>query len=411
MTGGFRDRLYVSLKDAARRLLPPSLLAPLFNLAWRLKIVLVMGRLKKIAVAPPGRRYPPGVNLIGPLSLATGLGEGARLLDAALRAGPEPLAVVDLEREFSCQAARYDLNIIHLNPPDLASAWRKLGREAWDGRYNIAFWVWELENFPAAWRPAFGLFNEIWTPSEFASRAIREETGLPVLTMPYGLAPRAGPGCHRRRFGLPEDVFLFLIVADAYSALERKNPLGAAQAFVRAFKPGEAVGLVIKLRRAPRAFLRRLKALLAGYPHVYYLEEVLGKAEVNGLIKSVDAFISLHRAEGFGLVLAEAMFLGTPCVATNWSANTEFMTPATAALVDCELVDIGRDVGPFPRHGRWAEPDIGQAAAWLRRLASEPGLGRSLAAAAAGHIREILSPAKLSARLSARLAEIRHEYF
>jgi len=403
--------LYAFLKDALRRFLPSALRAPLYNLAWRLKNLLIRRRLEKIVVAPPDRRYQPGVNLIGPFSHATGLGESVRILSLALAAGREPLALVDLGEALEAEsppALRYDLNIIHVNPPDLGPVWRKLGHSTWDGRYNIAFWAWELETFPAAWRPAFDLFNEIWTPSEFVARAIRKETDLPVLSMPYAMAPQAGPSNGRRRFGLPEGVFLFLIAADAYSVFERKNPLGAVEAFVRAFKPNEAgIGLVIKLRHTPQDFLRSLRAKLVAYPHVYYLEELLNKEEFNGLIECVDAFISLHRAEGFGLVMAEAMFLGTPCVATNWSANTEFMTPETAALVDYKLVRIGRDIGPFPRQGRWAEPDIGQAAAWLRRLAYEPGLGRSLAAAAARHVREILSPARLSARLSARLAEIR----
>jgi glycosyltransferase involved in cell wall biosynthesis len=167
--------------------------------------------------------------------------------------------------------------------------------------------------------------------------------------------------------------------------------------------------LVVKVRHAPKLFLQQLRALLADYPHIYFIEEAMSKAEVNGLIKSVDAFVSLHRAEGFGLVLAEAMYLGTPCVATNWSANTEFMTPDTAALVDYKLVKIGRNTGPYSRHSTWAEPDIDQAAAWMRRFVAEPDLCRSLAEAAADHSRNVLNPTKLSARIGSRLKEIRDE--
>jgi glycosyltransferase involved in cell wall biosynthesis len=200
-----------------------------------------------------------------------------------------------------------------------------------------------------------------------------------------------------------------LTVADPRSILERKNPLGAVEAFVRAFPPEEglAAGLVVKLHRAPRFFRRKLEKMLAGYSRIYFMDTHLAREEFNGLLQSVNVFLSPHRAEGFGLVLAEAMYLGTPCVATNWSANTEFMTPETALLLDYKLVEIGRNLGPFPKEGRWAEPDIAQAAAGLRRLASEPAFGQALSEAAARHVRANLNGESLAARIAQRLRLIR----
>jgi glycosyltransferase involved in cell wall biosynthesis len=410
MTGHLLIRLYSRFRETARTFLPRPLFELLYNWAWRLKAAVGMARLAKIEIVPPS--HPRGVNLIGDINSGTGLGESCRILAEALRSTREKLAIIPFppnSRPKADSRPLYDLNIIHIAPQNLSSALRRLGRGVWDGRYNIAFWLWELEKFPAAWRPAFGLFNEIWTPSEFISRAIRNETGLPVVTMPYAIRVQARPEHERRYFGLPEDCFLVLIAADSRSFLERKNPLGAAEAFVKAFPPEEEskAGLVVKLHRAPKLFRKKKKKMLAGYSRIYFMENCLAREEFNGLLKSVDVFLSPHKAEGFGLVLAEAMYLGTPCVATNWSANTEFMTPETAVLLDYELVQIGRNFGPFPKEGRWAEPDIAQAAAGLRRLASEPAFSQTLSEAAARHIRANLNSETLVARIEQRLQRIR----
>jgi len=412
-------RRYRHLKETVRAFLPAPIFELLYNRAWRLYIAENMGQLAKVKISPPSQGHPPGVNLIGDINSGSGLGESCRILAEALRSTREKLAVLPFDgmtsSERTAEGGRaetpgpvYDINITHLAPHQLNSALKQFGREAWDGRYNIAFWLWELEKFPAAWRPAFGLFNEIWTPAEFISRAIRKETDLPILTMPYAVAPRVRPEHDRRYFRLPEDCFLALAVADARSVLERKNPLGAVEAFIQAFpqSEGRKAGLVLKLHNTPRLFRQKLEKMLAGYS-IYFLENQLTKEEFNGLLKSVDVFLSPHRAEGFGLVLAEAMYLGTPCIATNWSANTEFMTPETALLLDYKLVKIGRNLGPYPKEGRWAKPDIAQAAAGLKRLADEPAFSQAISEAAARHIRANLNYETLAAKIDQRLRRIR----
>ena len=92
---------------------------------------------------------------------------------------------------------------------------------------------------------------------------------------------------------------------------------------------------------------KKIQNVLDGYTNVYLIEGTLNRDQVNSLTKCVDVVVSLHRAEGFGLVLAEAMLLGTPTIATNWSSNTEFMNKDVACMVDYKLITIERDIPPF----------------------------------------------------------------
>ncbi|MDR2006295.1 MAG: glycosyltransferase, partial [Acidaminococcales bacterium] len=128
------------------------------------------------------------------------------------------------------------------------------------------------------------------------------------------------------------------------------------------------VGLVVKINHPQPAEVAQIKNLLAGHDNVYIIAGTLPKTAVNSLIKCTDAFVSLHRSEGFGLVMAEAMLLKTPVIATNWSANTEFMDGDVACMVDFSLVEVGEDIWPYKKGDRWAEPDVNQAAAYMRKL-------------------------------------------
>lgn len=409
------------LRDAARRFLPSAALDPLTYWGWRAKSLLAMRKLRRASSPlPPDRRYPPGVNLIGDFDEASGLGESCRILASALKQASIPLALVSARKNASgitppenlseaiAEKPLYDTNILHLQPPNLPLVLEKFGNEALDHRYNIAFWLWEQEKFPDEWLPAFRFFEEFWTPSDFVSEAIRRETSRPVQTMPYAIAPGLDREYRRADFGLPEGVFLALCAADFRGAPRRKNPQGAIEAFLRAFPSPERAqdaGLVIKLNRASRPFLKRIQKKLAGYLRIYFITDTLKRGEMNGLIQCCDAFISLHRAEGFGLVLAEAMALGTPCIATNWSANTEFMTSENSLLVNYAFVKTGRLWPNAQKNARHAEPEIDHAASCLKRLADDPALRETISAAAL-LIRKTLSLEAMSAKIDARLAKI-----
>ena len=366
------------------------------------------------------KTVPFGVNLVGHIRGDFGLGESCRLVAGALREAGIPFSVFNIVQngaagETNTQWADreqddlpYSVNIIHLNPNELSNAVWRMKPEKLKNRYNIGFWLWELEDFPAEWQYTFRLFDEIWTPAEFISNALRKVTSLPVYTMPYGLVtPKMEPSCGRGHFGLPEDKFLFLVSYDGLSVSARKNPEGAIRAFTKAFSPADkGVGLVIKATHESGGELDRLRGLLAGYPNVFILTESYSREVFNSLIQCVDAYVSLHRAEGFGLVMAEAMLLGTPVIATNWSANTEFMDSDTACMVEAELVELERDYPPYHAGWRWAAADEVQAAMWMRKLYEDADFRKGLAERAKAHLEQAYSQGRAAERMAKRLREI-----
>ncbi len=332
-----------------------------------------------------------GINLVGNIKAETGLGQSCRLVANLLNKGKIPFGIYfydslagthNTEESWDHMITNelpYAVNLIHINPSELAVAYTKLPNKIWEGHYNIGYWLWELEEFPEEWVSCFNLFHEIWTPSEFISNALRRKTDKPVKTMPYHLIAEADERYGREFFGLPKDKFLFLMMYDSASITERKNPMAVIEAFKEAFLPTEEnIGLVIKMKSASLQEERMLKEQLAGYKNIYFVKEILSKPQVGALLKCVDVYVSLHRAEGFGLVMAEAMSLGTPVIATNWSANTEFMNSDVACMVDYELVQLEKDYGPFKKGQRWAEPDVRQAAEYMRMLYSDDEMRRKL---------------------------------
>ena len=360
-----------------------------------------------------------GVNLIGYIKGETGLGQSCRLIAAGLEAARIDFTVYNFEYASSMRfkdttwsskitnETPLNINIIHVNPDELPRAFVQLGRKTWDKRYNIAFWLWELERFPLEWMNVLVLVDEIWTPSEFVSQNLRKITTKPVKTIPYALTTPIRGEYGRQDFNLPSNKFLFLCMYDRISTLERKNPLGAIKAFRQAFQQeNDSVGLVIKINNTDQKDLSIINEKLAGCKNIYILHGTYDKIKVNALIASVDAYISLHRSEGFGLVMAEAMLLGTPVIATNWSGNTEFMDDTMACMVDYEFTVIKADHGPYKAGSRWAEPDTAHAAGHMKKLFADEKFRVELAKKAKTHAKSHFSPERIAAMMKKRILEI-----
>ena len=354
---------------------------------------------------------PWGVNLFGDVGGASGLSEASRGVAAGLQGAGAPVGVYDISADGAVidKAAPYQINLIHTNPNQLQGLLYRLPKEQWPGRWNIGFWVWEQEKLPEEWERFLPLFDEIWTPSQFSAAAIRRSGAERVYVMPHVVEPECDPNWDRKRWGLPEDLFLVLIAFDCDSVIERKNPEGAIRAFCEAFRLGEPVGLIIKVRNLTEDAERKLRTLLAGRDHVYLLQEDYPKAAVNSLIRMSDVYLSLDRAEGFGLILAEAMYLGTPVVATDWSGNVDFMDESTACMVKAELISLEKDVLPFRRGSRWAQPDEHQAARYLRELYEKPELRRQIAQRARASVERKLSVQAVSEMIKKRMEQLHGE--
>ncbi|MDE6982907.1 MAG: glycosyltransferase, partial [Lachnospiraceae bacterium] len=364
-------------------------------------------------------RYPRGVNLVGNIKAETGLGQSCRLVASALEKTEIPMSIVQYTQlgtqklgdnswdKKITDKLSFDINLIHINPHELGITYLQMEKSTWDYRYNIAYWLWELEEFPDEWVPCFHCLNEIWAPSEFICKAIRKKTNLPVYCMPYHVEAEIHNESSRKDFDLPEKQFLFLMMYDHSSCMERKNPLGVLNAFKEAFKKeNRDVGLVIKINNSTKEDEEKIGNILDGYTNVYLIKETLDRDAVNSLTQCVDAVVSLHRAEGFGLVLAEAMLLGTPAIATNWSSNTEFMNEEVACMVDYKMVTIEKDMPPFKAGNQWADPDIHQAAAYMRKLYEDEEFYRGLAERAKAHVKDVLSMERAAGVMKERLENI-----
>jgi glycosyltransferase involved in cell wall biosynthesis len=260
---------------------------------------------------------------------------------------------------------------------------RHLGPSLFAGRYTIACWHWELSRFPAAWRPALEGVDELWASSRFMREALAPATTRPVLWMPHPVHVGPPPPLGRADLGLPEGAFLFLTCFDFNSYVARKNPLAALRAFRLAFPAaGDRVGFVVKAAGSAqrpdeaRAFFASMEL---DDPRVTVIDDLFDRPRMIALMAACDAFVSLHRAEGFGRGLAESMLLGKPVVATGYSGNMDFTTPETACVVDYRLVPVGAGEYPHGEGQQWAEPDVDHAAAHLRRVAADRAWSAELA--------------------------------
>jgi glycosyltransferase involved in cell wall biosynthesis len=368
---------------------------------------------------PNAARHAPreGVNVVGYLRAELGVGESARLMLDALTAGGIPHATASVDRLLqSRQGARFgaaatgapfDTTLLCVNAdmtPTVAAAVPSLLERS----YRIGMWYWEVEDFPATQHEAFRHVDEVWVATDFVRRAIEPHSPVPVRTITPPLPQTRAVGNRSRRdLGLPERPFL-LFSFDYLSTVERKNPWGLVDAFEAAFAPGEGPLLVIKSinsdRRPDQA--ERLRLRVAGSPDVLLLEEYLDAQDRDALVALCDCYVSLHRSEGLGLTMAEAMALGKPVIATAYSGNLQFMTEANSFLVPWTPASIPDGCEPYPAGGTWADPDLEAAARLMRTVVANPEFAAARGRQAADDLRTLHSPETAGRQVAARLAEL-----
>jgi len=359
------------------------------------------------------------INVAGYFRAELGIGEAARLLLTALeasgiahRAIPYGATVSRQEHPFENgpeSAPTGDINLICVNADQLPHFARENAALFRPGRYSIGVWFWEVEDFPPELHPAFNYVDEIWVASEFIRQALLKISPKPVFKFPLPIvAPQIDPALSRADLGLPER-FTFLFSFDFLSVLERKNAVGLIEAFTRAFAPGEGPALLIKTINADKRILEMEKLLFAAadHPDIMIRDGYVSASEKNTLAARCDCYVSLHRSEGFGLTLAEAMALGRPAIATGYSGNLEFMTPQNSVLCSYTTRKIGPGVEPYPASSQWAEPDTDEAAALMRRAYFHPEEGNARATKALSDLERFHSPAAVGKIISEQLAVIR----
>jgi glycosyltransferase involved in cell wall biosynthesis len=337
------------------------------------------------SVHPP----TPGINVVGYLHAELGIGEAARRVVMAAEAAGLPVRPVPYHATRSRQhqafvgrpAQRpFDVTVLCVNADGTPNLTGHLDSELLDGRYRIGVWFWELETFRSDHVRALDHVDEVWVASDFVARSLRVHTTKPVLVFPLPVTAPAATALARRDLGLPKDRVLFYCSFDAFSVPARKNPAAVIRAYRRAFSARDGAFLLVKAINggAHRAAMEELHFLAHGRHDIAVVDRYWSAQQMSALAQLGDVHVSLHRSEGFGLQLADAMAAGKPVIATGYSGNLDFMSADDSLLVAHRLVPVGPGNEPYPATARWAEPDEAECSSLMRLLAEQADLRTSL---------------------------------
>ena len=349
-------------------------------------------------------------------SVRLGMGAILRRLVRALERAGTPFSIVPYRPAFSEVAvppqtlrdhAPYDTNLICLNADYLGHLLADAGAAFFRDRVSIGVWFWETSRFSLDARTPVACLDEVWVASSYVRDAVAAQVDLPVFVAPIPMEQRSVTGSARSELGLP-DGFLFLYSFNFLSA-PRKNPTAVVDAFTRAFAPGEGPVLVLKSvngRERKPALLAELKLAARGRPDVVVVDRYISEDESRAMIASCDCYVSLHRSEGFGLTMAEAIELGKPVIATAYSGNLEFMDEGSSYLVPARLVDVPSSWWAFTPGSQWAEPDVFEAATLMRRVWENPEEARARGEQARVRLLERFTVERTIDFMSSRFADL-----
>ena len=401
--------------------LPKSILEPVRNFVTR---VAHQTRVAQTALVLP---KDPGVAIYGYFHTESGVGEGARQAYAALAASSMPVEAHPLstqgifqdsvefdaaEREPASSAK--SVHLFHVNADRMSHIDEIAGRRLLHPRaHKIGYWAWELSNFPDAWAPAAELLDEIWTPSRFTQEAVARAVNKPCHVIPHPVEVPEPPTDAMRRswrigFGIEDGRFAVLSVFDFNSFIERKNPEAALEAYAVARKEVPELLLVLKTHGANRgsSAYTKFMARASETPGVILIDKVLSRGELSKLQWAADAFLSMHRAEGFGLNILEMMARSKPVVVTDYSGSKDFVDAEVGRPVRYRLIDVPERAYPFAAGQVWADPDPGHASEALVELARDRGLAEDLGTAARNRVKTQFSHAVVVRRMLARLGSV-----
>ncbi|WP_447979735.1 glycosyltransferase family 4 protein [Candidatus Nitrospira bockiana] len=369
----------------------------------------------------PDTQVPNGVNLVGWVRGELGIGEDVRMAAAALTAAGVPHVLFDAP--ITCNARMMDgrlansvvkepcyrANVVFMPAFETFRLFLEAGPGLFEGRFTIGAWQWELPYGPDQASGFYRLVDEIWASTRFTADSFRCSASVPVLEMPMAVSLEPCEKYARKHFSLPDRRFLFLVMFDGHSWLSRKNPVAAVRAFVCAFpKTNRDVGIVIKAMHVERhsSEWEEILRYAASDERITIVDEVFDRDRVIGLIQCCDCYVSLHRAEGFGRIIAEAMLLGKPVIVTNFSGNTDFTTRETALLVDGPLVPLNAGDYFFADGQYWCDPNVDEAAEQMRTCLDHSELRQKISKAGQQFIREHYNPEVVGRRYRDRLESL-----
>jgi glycosyltransferase involved in cell wall biosynthesis len=366
------------------------------------------------------RHKDHGLNIIGYLTAELGLGEAARATIRAAKAAGISISAINFTD--GCNSRMYEsidddidkspkhfVNLVHVNADQTLALLQGIGQHFFSDRYNIGYWMWETTEFPSEFLKSLEYYDEIWTASEFCREVLARKSLKPVLKIPHSMNTNLSKPDSHLKLDLPEGCFLFFNMVDFFSFPERKNPLGAIEAFIKAFgTKSQDVRLIVKITNSSHRpeVNRVIKSMIETTKSVTLIEGYMDRSSLNSLMSNVHCYVSLHRSEGFGLPIAEAMSFGKPVIATGWSGNMEFMDNSNSFPVKYELAEIPLQDGPYKNAGCWAEPNCDHAAELMTYVVENPDVAQEVGSLAKKKMLEEYSPEAIGSRMRDRLGWI-----
>lgn len=318
-----------------------------------------------------------GVNFFGPYEARDSIGRAASLNIACLDAGgvlhdvyklsrPGPKEVVNygtIDDEM-LSGLSYRINLFHFNARRVPLYFSRLGEDSLKGFYNIGFWVHEMQTIPNQWARQLEFFDEIWTPSAMCQNAVAMSSNIPVVCIPHPIETKAASGrvssvIKGKKYGC----FNFLSVFDVFSDAERKNPLFVVRAFLNAHAGNPDVRLILKVRNLEHdeSLGNLMRQICSRNQNVMLIDGFVERSALDRLYDEADAYVSMHRAEGFGLTISDAMSRGIPVITTGYSGNMDFCNASDTRVVAYTLREVGHERPRYRRDDIWAEPDMEDA--------------------------------------------------
>lgn len=319
-----------------------------------------------------------GVNVIGFFSGHFGLAETTRLFVTALKKQSIPYSLIsadsltpgrgEIAHDYTFEnKGKYATNLFCTNFNSISSFVKKMGLHHVKNHYNISTCFWETNVVPIDLLKDMECLDEIWVSSHYTKDILSSNISLPVHHIPHPLQLKdISKSSSKADFGL-DNKFTFLFCFDFFSVLRRKNPNAVIEAFRKAFPNRNDVQLVIKSQNGQyhKSDLNASLDTIKNDRNIKWIDESMDRNRIDELMNVCDCYVSLHRSEGFGLTMAEAMLLEKPVIATGYSGNLDFMTPENSYLCGYKLVPVGPNNQHYPADGIWADVNIDEAAFWM----------------------------------------------